>query len=118
MSMMSEVLEQYKVLEAEAVKQKEDQTQRRILLSKIKSVNDHIAALLQKKIRIDLEIRHSKKKLSQLKSQVQTLVKTRVELEGINYESLNQKDCENFNGKSGKRSFRRIAQIRRARPQS
>lgn len=68
--------------------QREDSMQRSLLTSKLKSLNDHLSALLQKKIRIDLEIKRTKKKLSKLKSQSQTYVKTRVQLEGLNYETF------------------------------
>lgn len=56
--------------------------------SKMASLNSHLKALLQKKIRIDLEIRRTKKKLSKMKNRSSTYVKTTVSLEGFNLDYL------------------------------
>jgi hypothetical protein len=69
--------------EGNLIQEKQDQVERQLLVSKLKSLNDHISNLLQKKIRIDLEIRRTKKKLSKLKSSSKTYVHTKLELEGF-----------------------------------
>lgn len=54
----------------------------RALTSKIKGVNSYLASLLQKKLRIELEIRRTRTRLSKLKSRSQTIVRTKINLEG------------------------------------
>lgn len=56
--------------------------QKKQTISKIRSVNNYIQNLLQKKIRIDLEIRRQKKVLSKLKKQSEFSLKTTLKLEG------------------------------------
>lgn len=65
-------------------KQSEDlkEISKRQCLSKIKSLNNYIENLLQKKIRLDLEIRRQKKVLSNIKKQSETLLKTSISMEG------------------------------------
>lgn len=72
----------------ESSQAKEGQIERKILTSKIKTLQDQLSQLAQKKVRLDLEIRRTKKKLSKIRTQSQTLVKTRVELEGFDYDSF------------------------------
>lgn len=61
----------------------EEQIRRRIYTSKLESLKNQLANLLQKKIRIDLEIKRTRKKLSKLKEESKTLVKTSLQLEGV-----------------------------------
>lgn len=62
--------------------------ERRLRTSKLKSLQNQLEILIQKKIRIDLEIKRTKKKLSKIKESSKTEVKTRLSLEGFDYDSL------------------------------
>lgn len=53
-------------------------------MSKIKGVSEHLAALLQKKIRIDLEIKRTKNQLTKLKKRSSTQLKLSASLEAAN----------------------------------
>lgn len=68
---------EYEVL-AEAT---QDANAKRQLASKIRSLNSTLESLLQKKIRIDLEIRSVRKKLTKLKKSSNLEIKTHVSLE-------------------------------------
>lgn len=62
----------------------DDQNRRqevKALAAKIKGMNGYLTSLLQKKVRIDIEIRRTKTRLTKLKNRSQTLVKTSVQLE-------------------------------------
>lgn len=56
--------------------------------SKMASLNSHLKSLLQKKIRIDLEIRRTRKKLSKMKNRSSTYIKTSISLEGFDPDHL------------------------------
>jgi hypothetical protein len=79
-----------KPLEAQLLQEQKDEFERKLLTSKLKSLEDHISNLIQKKIRIDLEIKRTKKKLTKLRQSSVTYVRTKVELE----ESLDLFDDE------------------------
>lgn len=59
------------------------QAEVRALTSKIKGINSYLATLLQKKIRLELEIRRTKQRLSKLKKMSMTIVKTSIQVEGL-----------------------------------
>lgn len=73
---------------------KEDRLQSQILKSKIQSVNNYIESLLQKKMRLDLEIKRQKKVLSKLKQKSTTELKLSVELEGESLRPLSQEEIQ------------------------
>lgn len=58
--------------------------------SKLDSLESHLESILQKKIRLDLEIKRTRSKISKLKSRCQTLVKASVSLEGFDYDHMTQ----------------------------
>ena len=91
-------------METDSTKQ-EEEMQRKILFSKIKGLNDQLSALLQKKIRIDLEIKRTRKKLSKLKSQSSTFVKTRIQLENFDPLSFTSEDLQLFQEAVGEDAF-------------
>lgn len=68
--------------------------ERKLRTSKMKSLNSQLENLIQKKIRIDLEIQKTKKKLSKLKETSKTSVKTSLSLEGFDYDQLTPEDCD------------------------
>lgn len=87
----------------------EDSVQRKLFTSKLKSLNDQISNLLQKKIRIDLEIKRTKKKISKLKSNSLTYIKSSVQLEGFNYDSLdNENEALNFINEVGQETYQEL----------
>lgn len=61
--------------------QNDQNLQIRSLASKIKGLNDHLQALLQKKIRIDIEIRKTKRQITKLRQSKNFVLKTSVALE-------------------------------------
>lgn len=89
----------------------QDQMQRKILQSKLKGLNNHISNLLQKKVRIDLEIKRTKKKLSKLKKSSQTYVKTRVSLEGFDYDQFTQDDLSLLLESVGEDVFQELLEL-------
>lgn len=54
-------------------RQKEEIIEKRARASKIRALNDHLEAILQKKIRLDLEIQKIEQKLRKLKSTKSTI---------------------------------------------
>jgi regulator of replication initiation timing len=72
----------------------ENKIKRKLLVSKIETLNNQLNSLLQKKIRIELEIKRTRKRLSKLKSESQTMFKTAVQLEGIDPDSDDPKDIQ------------------------
>lgn len=85
--------------------------QRKILKSKMESLNMTLQNLLQKKIRIDLEIKRTKKKLSKLKNSSQTYVKTTVELEGFDYDLFSLEDHELLKQKVTLEAYSELVQL-------
>lgn len=65
-----------------------DQAMRKLLTSKMKSLEQHLESLVQKKIRLDIEIKRTKKKLSKLKTSGSDYIKARIELEGFSLEQF------------------------------
>lgn len=61
----------------------------KLATSKLKSLQDHLSAILQKKIRLDLEIKRVRNRISKLKEKQLTQVKASVSLEGFDYDHLN-----------------------------
>lgn len=102
----------FSVLKEESPQSNQDSLDRRLLTSKLKSLNTILQNLLQKKIRIDLEIRRTKKRISKLKSQSQTLVKTHVELEGdLNYDHLSNQDLKVLQERFGEQVFSELFEL-------
>lgn len=60
---------------------------RKAQMSKMKSLTSQLQNLLQKKIRLDLEIRNTRKKLSKLKTASKNTLKVSLELEGLDLSS-------------------------------
>lgn len=73
--------------EVSSTSKDQDSYERKLLKSKLESLNNHLEALIQKKIRLDLEIRRTRKKLSKLKTQSSTKVKLGISAEGFNVPS-------------------------------
>lgn len=63
--------------------QKEEQLQSMILKSKMRSINNYIESLLQKKARIDLEIKRQKQVLSKLQRKSKMELKLSASLETV-----------------------------------
>lgn len=93
--------------------QNEEGLERKLLRSKLETLNHTLENLLQKKIRIDLEIKRTKKKLSKLKSSSQTLVRTKVELEGFNYETFSLDDHDLFRAKISEKEYKELLELDR-----
>lgn len=83
----------------------------KLLLSKLKSLNEHLSALIQKKIRIDLEIKRTRRKLSKLKQQSKTYVKTRVEIEGFDYDLFTPEDLIPLQESVGEEAFKKLIKL-------
>lgn len=62
--------------------------ERKALTSKLKSLNTTLTNLLQKKIRLEIEIKRTKKKLKELQSYSQTKLRLKVAAEGLVYDFL------------------------------
>lgn len=102
----------FSVLKEESPQSNQESLDRRLLTSKLKSLNTILQNLLQKKIRIDLEIRRTKKRISKLKSQSQTYVKTHVELEGdLNYDHLSNQDLKVLQERFGEQVFSELFEL-------
>lgn len=78
----------------ESSSQNERKLQRQTLTSKMETLKNQLENLLQKKIRIDLEIKRTRKKLTRIKSEAQTFVRTSIQLEGANPDSEDPKDYQ------------------------
>lgn len=65
----------------EASTEPEKVLETRALTAKLKGLNGYLTSLLQKKIRIDLEIKRTKRQLSKLKKSSSTKLKTSIQLE-------------------------------------
>lgn len=89
----------------------EDSLRRKAILSKMKGIQNQIEALLQKKIRLEFEIKSQKKKLSKLKQQSKFELKTAVELEGFNYDELTPKQSLLLEDKIGSEEFDILLQL-------
>lgn len=88
-----------------------DNFDQQLAKSKMSTLRNHLQALLQKKIRIDLEIKRTKKKLSKLKTTSQTYIKTRVSFEGFDYDHLDPSTMELLKEKIGQDNFLELQQI-------
>lgn len=84
---------------------KEDQLQSQILKSKLQSVNNYIESLLQKKVRIDLEIKRQKKVLSKLKQKSSTELKISAKLEGTDLRPLSREEIDTLKEDLGPKKF-------------
>lgn len=73
--------------------------ERKLRTSKLKGLNSQLESLIQKKIRIDLEIQRTKKKLSKLKESSKTSVKASLSMEGFDYDSFSPEDNLNLQEK-------------------
>lgn len=99
----------------EQEQRKEVAVRRKLNLSKIKSLNQTLQNLIQKKIRLDLEIKRTRAKLSKIKGQSDTSVKLSLQLEGLSPETLDPKDWEIFkesNAEACLESFEILKEIR------
>lgn len=105
------VFNSYALLEAVSPEASEETIERKLLSSKIKSLNNQLASLIQKKIRIDLEIKRTKRKLTKIKNQSLTNVKMKVELEGFNYDSLSQEQLEFLQESIGQEDFKSLLDL-------
>lgn len=76
----------------ESSSSQEKTAERKLRTSKLKSLNSQLENLIQKKIRIDLEILRTKKKLSKLKESSKTSVKASLSIEGFDYDSFSPED--------------------------
>lgn len=65
----------------EATNEPEKVLETRALTAKLKGLNGYLTSLLQKKIRIDLEIKRTRRQISKLKKSSSTLLKTSIQLE-------------------------------------
>lgn len=65
----------------EATSEPEKVLETRALTAKLKGLNGYLTSLLQKKIRIDLEIKRTRRQISKLKKSSSTLLKTSIQLE-------------------------------------
>jgi predicted nucleic acid-binding Zn-ribbon protein len=95
------------------VQQLREDYERKLFRSKLETLNHTLENLIQKKIRIDLEIRRTKKKISKLKTSSQTLVKTRVELEGFNYDAFSEIDSIDLRSKISEEMFQELFELDR-----
>lgn len=56
-------------------------TETKALTAKLKGINGYLQSLLQKRIRLDLEIKRTKRQISKLKKKSSLIVKTSIQLE-------------------------------------
>lgn len=70
----------------------QEKLRRQSLLSKLRSLNNYLEAIIQKKIRLDLEIKRTRVQITKLKSITSTEVKATALREGFETLPLSQKE--------------------------
>lgn len=68
--------------------------ERKMRTSKLKSLRNYLEIIIQKKIRLDIEIKRTKEKISKIKESSKTEVKTSLSLENFDYDSFSNEDRE------------------------
>lgn len=68
--------------------------ERKMRTSKLKSLRNYLEIIIQKKIRLDIEIKRTKEKISKIKDSSKTEVKTSLSLENFDYDSFSDEDRE------------------------
>lgn len=99
------------IFKEEFLLEQADEANRKLLISKLKGLNDHLSNLVQKQLRLELEIKRTKKKLSRLKNDSQTYVKAKIQLEGFNQFPLSQEQTRMLSEKVGYETFKEIIQL-------
>lgn len=85
---MSSLFENNSELLTEVGPSQEASLRRKAVQSKLKSLTSQLQLLLQKKIRIDLEIRSTRTKLNKLKTRSSAEFKTSLQFEGVDTSSV------------------------------
>lgn len=68
--------------------------ERKMRTSKLKSLRNYLEIIIQKKVRLDIEIKRTKEKISKIKESSKTEVKTSLSLENFDYDSFSNEDRE------------------------
>lgn len=85
--------------------------EKRAIASKLKSLNDTLDALIQKKIRIELEIKNVRRKAKNLSKRSKTNLKIEIENFGFSPEGLNPAECEILREQMGQEEYDETVKI-------
>lgn len=83
----------------------EENLRRQSLLSKLRSLNNYLEAIIQKKIRLDLEIKRTRVQISKLKSITSTEVKASATREGFERIPLTPRETQLLLEQVGQEEF-------------
>lgn len=83
----------------------QEKLRRQSLLSKLRSLNNYLEAIIQKKIRLDLEIKRTRVQITKLKSITSTEVKATALREGFETLPLSEKETRKLLESVGSEEF-------------
>lgn len=97
----------------EVIKEEESRSliEKRTIASKLKSLNDTLDALIQKKIRIELEIKNVRRKAKNLSKQSKTRLTIEVESFGYSPYELTPTECDNLREQMGQEEYEETVKI-------
>jgi mRNA-degrading endonuclease RelE of RelBE toxin-antitoxin system len=97
----------------EIIKEEESRSllEKRAIASKLKSLNDTLDALIQKKIRIELEIKNVRRKAKNLSKQSKTRLTIEVESFGYSPYELTPTECDFLREQMGQEEYEETVKI-------
>lgn len=89
----------------------EEELRRKSLLSKLRSLNSYLESIIQKKIRLDLEIKRTRVQISKLKSITSTEVKASATREGFERYPLTPRESLRLLEQVGQEEFNFLREL-------
>jgi hypothetical protein len=90
---------------------KDERAERRLLTSKMKSLNNQLNLLTQKKLRLDIEIKRTKKKLSKIKKSSMTNIQAKLQIEGFDYSKFSPDDLNLLREQVGPEEYEELLEL-------